>query len=567
MPRVPTYEGQQVATAPLPAVRLSDAPSQAPIETGRALRSVSGAVQQVALQEKQRADETALFEFREEFNRWEQDRIFNPKGGAFYKKGRDAFDLPDVLPTDFDTFAGEMEKRAANDTQRRGLAQMRASRKEQLGDWLNRHVGRERETYYEQRYLADVESSKERAANHPDRSDIIETEVAVQRARTFNYLRDKGASEEVIAQELQKHETDTHARVLDRFLANEQDQAASAHYARVKDRMDPDVRTKVEKALADSSLRGESQRIVRDLMGKYETIEGALAEIDKIEDPKKQDAVRQRFKQAWSDKRAAEEDYRNDVFRTAAGMLEAVGGDFDKVKGALGRGWYDLDSQQRRELEARTRQIREGIEPVTDWTLYYDLKTLASSDATREAFLSQNLLTHRSRLADVEFKELTGIQEALRSGRRSTDADGFLTTKQIVDDNLSAAGIDPTPKPNSEAAKQVAQFRRVVDEQIVAYKAAYGKDMPNKEKQQLVDNLLVKDTVPGSGIFGFFPSERRVFEAGKDERGIAIKPVDIPRAERTKIEAALRRANRPVTDEAVVELYNRKLQRVLNAAE
>lgn len=570
MPRVPVYEGLQVQEAPLPGVRLSEGSvTAAPL--GGALRGVAKDVQAIGAQEKAKADEAVLFELREEFNRWEQDHIHDAQKGAINKRGRDAFELPDTLPGAFDAFAGELEKRASNETQKQGLARMRAARREQLGNWINGHVGRERENYYGQRYEADIESSKERAASNYEKPDIVRAEIMVQRQRAMNRMTDLGASPEVIQQELQKHETDTHSRVIERFLANEQDQAAATYYKAVGERMDPDARTNIEKALAEGTLRGESQRLVRDLMSKHQSLDGALDEVEKIQDPKKQDAVKARLKEAWRDKRAAEDDARNQNFNQANDLLESSGGDLDRVKGVLGTKWFDsvggINAEQRRALELRSRQIKEGVEPVTAWSRYYDLKSMASSEATREGFLRHNLMLDRGRLSDTEFKELVGIQEALRSGRRSDELDGYLTTKQIVDDNLAAAGIDPTPKPGSTGADQVAQFRRIVDEQVGAYRAAYGKDMPNKEKQQLVDNLLVKGTVPGTGFLGFFQSERRVFQVGDDERGLAIKVTDIPRGERAKIEDALRRALRPVTDEAVVELYNRKLERVVNAAE
>lgn len=220
--------------------------------------------------------------------------------------------------------------------------------------------------------------------------------------------------------------------------------------------------------------------------------------------------------------------------------------------------WSMLDKSQRDALKSYAKNIAEGNQIPTDWDTYYELKTKAANPETRKKFEREDLTKYRNKLGTAEYKELIGLQSGIREGKKDKSLDGFRTHKQIVDDTLNSVGIDPTPKPGDKA-KQVSDFRRMVDEQIQQRQEVTGKEVTNQEVQEIVDNLIVKGRVPESGFF--FDDEKRRFQLESGEKIVVEDVKEVPRTERQKIEDALRRRGSPVNDDTVLELYNRKLSR------
>jgi hypothetical protein len=203
---------------------------------------------------------------------------------------------------------------------------------------------------------------------------------------------------------------------------------------------------------------------------------------------------------------------------------------------------------------------------VTDWGEYYNLKTLASVDGpTRDKFLKTNLMVHRPNMADPEFKELVSLQSQLRKNDSSAldKLNGFRSASSIINDSLSAVNIKPNPKPGSDDAEKVAQFRRRVEESVVELQTETGRKATNKEIQSIVDNMIVKGKIPDSGII--WDTRARAFELEPGQR-LVVEYDSIPIEERRAAEQALKRKGLPVTSESIRQLYSIKLGR-MNATE
>jgi hypothetical protein len=84
--------------------------------------------------------------------------------------------------------------------------------------------------------------------------------------------------------------------------------------------------------------------------------------------------------------------------------------------------------------------------------------------------------------------------------------------------------------------------------------------------QEIVDRLMIKGKVPGSGFYGFFQKNKRAFELESGEN-IEISAENIPASEKAKIVDALQRSKKPVTDQSILELYHRKLTRKVSRAD
>lgn len=254
---------------------------------------------------------------------------------------------------------------------------------------------------------------------------------------------------------------------------------------------------------------------------------------------------------------------REKMFNDNSLLVEQTG----SVAGIPPEQWAAMDKGQRDALSTYAKNIAEGNNIPTDWNTYYQLKTQAADPTTLRSFEREDLTKYRGKLGPTEYKELIGAQESIRQGKGVKELDGYLTKKQIVDDALSGIGVDPTPKPGKQA-KDVANFHRMVDNEIAAVEKVTGKKATNEEVQKITDKLTVQGRVPGSGII--FDDKKRRFQLEPGESlevdgktVVAGNIKDVPAAERVKIEAALRRNGRPVNDTEILYRYNQKLEKAL----
>lgn len=562
MPRVPTYNSQ-VKDASLPNVTLSaNAPEEAfggpaARRITEAARGLANTVFKIADEEKQKADQLAVLDADQKLSAFETFIQYDPQSGAMNKKGKDAFELPDTVKAEWEKKSTEIEKDLKNDSQRMAYKKMVVQRWGSLDQNIQRHVSNEIRQYDDQ--VTDSYLTNERdaaTANYLDQGRI-NMSIDRQRSEVVKHAMRNGLPEEWMKGKIDEVTSKTHVSVINRMLVNDQDLTAKSYFDEHKPYIAGSDISAVEKVLEEGSLRGESQRQSDKIMATTDTMSEAIESSKKVEDPKLRDAIVDRIKDNYSLRKVADEERRTQLYQGAANIVEQTK-DRDKVPPHV---WAQLNLSERNAIDARARQLREGVPPVTNWPTYYELKTLASAPATRDKFLRENLLVYRPDMADSEFKELINLQTNMRNGD-DKELDGYRTKAEIVNSTLNSIGVDPTPKPGKKEADSVSLFRRQVDEQIVQMQQQTGKKATNADVQGIVDNLVVKGTVQGTGFFGMFQTKRRAFEA-KEGENIVIDKEDIPRSERIKITEALGRRGIPVTDDAIIGLYNQKLQRMV----
>lgn len=527
----------------------------------RAAQGLAETVFKIADEEKRKADQLAILEADKELSALETMLQYDPQNGAMNKSGKDAFALPDTVKAEWEKGAAEIEKKSIkNESQRSAYRNMVVQRWKSVDGNVQRHVSGEIKKYDSETTEAYITNERDAATVNYMDPGRIEMSIARQQAALMDHAKRNGLPEEWVKLKMQDAVSKTQVGVIGRMLANGQDLDAKAYFDRNRDRFAGSDIVGVERALEEGTLRGESQRQTDAIVSKLPSMPDAINEAKKIKEPKLRDAVTDRIKDHFNTQRAAENERREKQYQVASNIVEQTK-NRDEIPPDL---WMALSLPERNALDARAAQLREGIPPVTDWNDYYNLKTMASSSATRSEFLQINMLTYRPKMADSEFKELVNLQTELRNGNDKT-LDGYRTSAMIVNDTLAAAGIDPTPKPGKPAAKDVNEFRRLVDMQIEQQQKLTGRKVTNDDVQSIVDNLIVKGSVEGSGIFGMFKTKKRAFQVEEGET-LAIDKSDIPVGERAKIIAALERAGRTVTDEAIVNLYNRKLQTMVPRA-
>lgn len=470
--------------------------------------------------------------------------------GAYKKKGQNALGVTEDYTTRFQKKADEIGAGLTDD-----LAKAEYKRNAQrlhadlYGD-LERHTFTEGQKYEAEARTTALNSYLQDATLNYQAPGKIEEAVANQH-RIIDTMRGEIPDLEMAKK---KASSKTYEAVLGRMLTNGQDQLAEAKFKEWRPMMLEEDAHGVEHAVEIGSTLGKAQRFSDDVVARGLSQPEALAEARKIEEPKLRKATADEIENRYTQSRRAQKDEQDSLFMGASNQLLKSNGTAELSPTLLAR----LPISERNALAEYARDLQSGKKAAPNSDDYYSLKSMASLNQTRDAFLQENLVKYRGKVTDSELHELIGVQASLRKGdgKAEKQLDGYRSDKQIVESTLKAAGINPSAKSGTDEAKRLNQFQSMVDEQVSAWKQREGKaNIPTGEMQKIVDGLLTEGVVQGSGVFGFFPTRRKAFETKPGEK-ISVDLKNIPRSERNQIEGYLRSKNKKVTDDSIMKLYN-----------
>lgn len=565
MPTVRRYDGEQLEQRPVAGPRVSvDAPAEAfgggqsQQRLSESIRGLNAEATNMIIKEKNYADQVVVLDSDNKMADVERKLMHDPNTGALNKRGKDAFGTPDTVNAEFMKAAQEVEKGLNNENQKAAFRRQVQSRQLNINKQLDDHVARESRAYDDAVTEASIENEINEAGMNYSDPVRVAMSLENQRMKIIDKARRNGLPDEWTQDAVGKSFSKTHSLIINQMLSNGDDTSASEYYKENKDEILPSDRDALEKSIYEGQLLGEAQRGADEIFMKSDDRNEAFNHAKKIKDPALRKETESQLERMFTRQAVADRQELLKQFKMASDAVE-------QGKKPPANIWSKLNSNQRSSLDARLKQVNAGIQPTTDWPTYYNLKTMAADQ--KNDFIRENLMAYRSKMADSEFKELVNLQSSLskNDAAASENLNGYRTTTQIIHDTLTSAGINPSAKPNSAEGKKVASFRRMVDEQIQLIQAQTGKEAKTDDVQKIVDNLLVKGIVPNSGIGGFFKKQKYVFEL-KPGDSVAIEKNEIPVAERNKIEDALRRRGLPVTDDRIIELYNRKIQTMVTDA-
>jgi hypothetical protein len=562
MATVPSYGENRVEQAPIPGARLTTRSS--PLATGAGLGQIADEVAGInarelakqAQDERDKADEQAVFEVRRRLNEWELANIYDAKTGAVSKRGRDAINLPSTLAEKFDEATSDIEQNVTSERARNAVANMKQARRQQVLEWANRHESQQAEVFHEEQYQADVESSKERAVASLD-PKIIAQEVQVQRLRIMGRMQDRGASEEAIAQELQKSETDTHARVIESMLKSGNDQAASGYFAKVSERMDPDSRAAITAALEEGSLRGNSQRESDTILAAGGDRAAMLAKARAITDPKLRDQVVDRVERGLAENERALAQHREELFDTAAKSLEGASGDLSAIAPA---DWVQMKPAQQSALRSMAKEIADGIEPKQDdttWLAFTDLRPEEVAKLSKETMIERYKYSLDRAHWEGAMKQWALARDAVNSPQKRGELDDVLSFKDQVDNALRLGGIINKEKSRSQLegpeVERLARFEEEAAALIERESIAKGKKLTGQERQSIIDDLLLKKVFVKE--WGRDPQLPAAILSDADRKVAYVPLADIPKGDQADIEGLIRSKGRHPSKDKIQRIY------------
>lgn len=528
-----------------------------------------------------RQDQVAFLESDRKLSEWENRRLYDPKDGALAKKGKDAFGLPDTVGKDYDTVTQELRSGLANERQRAAFDRSAAVRRRDIDATLSRHVFQQVREFEQGETTNYVKNSTQAAISNYHDPERVTLEIDRARAAVVGFTTRNGlAGSQTEKQMLSQVESTIHVGIVERMIANGQDRTANEYFNRAKGegRIAGDDVTKIESKLSVAVREGEGLRgateiwdrmgprgdtdpanidkMMRDAEGKFANDPGVLKAV--------KGALSERFNMHNAAQRERAEGNGNAVWGAisqGAGLAKV-----SKMPEYLALPGKDRDAIKNHLID-RADMLRRRGEGDGDDGLYYRLVTEASDPTLQKDFAKRNLIEDRPKLSKAQWTHLVGVQVAIRSGDQK-GADKLLSSERlqtaIVNGALRSAGIDPSPKDkDTDGWVRAEDFRRAARDATRALELRTGKNATDEEVQRIVDGLVIEGVTQKRWFWT--DEKKRVFEL-KPGESIAIKVTDVPRPERAKIEAALKKNNKPVTDQAIVDLYTARLSQLRGGA-
>lgn len=377
-------------------------------------------------------------------------------------------------------------------------------------------------------------------------------------------VTDKVARDAFIDASLSK----THFGVLQSLSTAGQDLAASNYFNDHKAEFRGEDLIQAQRIVESGSYRGSAQRKVSEIFTPREEMtktgdsgnkvsykvdyvppseQETYDAVDKIQDPKLQDMVRERVRQGWEDrKRIARDTYAKDV--DDAENMVARGGSVDAVPTPL---LDKMKGKELRGLQALAQQINKREPIQTKWDVYSNLKDMAANPSSRNDFLKILPMGYRADLSDTEFKELVNVREGLIKGDANMQKkmDGYRTITGIVDSALDGNGFKKIDKP-----KERETIEQIMDEEVKYYRTKNnGEDPPNEEVQKMITKLTTEAVVDPSAFFG-----GKEIGYATTKKYLDTADSGIPADERKKIEDAMKRNGIVPTRRGILEAYAAK---------
>ncbi len=274
MPTVPTLNNQ-VRSQAAPNIQRRPLQSTAAESIGAGLSNVGNVFAQVQLDETRRADRAAFMEASVALSNAENSLLYDPEKGAYARRGKDAFDLPNQVLPEFDKEAGRIAQGLKTDRQRAAFQEDMAQKRAQVSRDLNRHEYGERERFYDETDEALISSSVTAAARAAGNPERIAAEIRKQEAVLNGLAKRKGWDEAQTAEKRIAIESKTHEAVIGRFLVENRYDEAGRYLATNATRMpDSAVEAMQRRVMLEEEQQYQRQERDRRRVGDDVTKQG-----------------------------------------------------------------------------------------------------------------------------------------------------------------------------------------------------------------------------------------------------------------------------------------------------
>lgn len=516
--------------------------------TAQAIGQVAGQVAQIGEQYQNSQDVAAVSAARRALDDWERAALFDPEKGAIHKRGQDAFGVPDALREDFDKTAGKVLQGLTTQRQREAFQDVADGRRNQVLDWAAKHAGRERESFEEGQYQADVKSFVDRAALFHDKADA---EVATLRQRTIGYMRDRGRSTEEINAALRDVTDKAHIGVVSSLLNANDDAGAQAYYERNRAGMSADVGARIGQEVKARATLLKAQSNADELAARGVPQADAIAETRKKFAGQEEEAAVQQLKTRYAEAEAARIQEVRQVSNSAWSVLMEKGSMSAipaQTMAALRTLAPEEERDMRRYLLAEAERRRDeaaGRQPKTDWPTYIRLRDYAAQNP--DGFVSEDLGKYSPYIAGAQLEQLQDMKDKLQNPKAAKETIGL--------QNQITAAVNSLKLTGAKSAEKKGMLQSAIYDAVDQAQAAKGKALTFKERQQEIDKLLIAGEVESGHWWQSDPDVRLYEVAGDAEKRSKFAPTISDADRATLVQRFAARGVKAPTNDQIISAY------------
>lgn len=178
----------------------------------------------------------------------------------------------------------------------------------------------------------------------------------------------------------------------------------------------------------------------------------------------------------------------------------------------------------------------------TDFTTLYDLRKMSVDSP--EAFLKLDLNRYRDRLSPADLEQFAILQTKPEKRQDAATLDAQLSN---MHDQMGWGASDREKK---------GLFDKTVTDAVNVEQKRLGKPLDYEQRKKIIDRMVIDGEVL-SGHWYLNDPNKRYYEVAGSEDASRFAP-KVPDRDKQDITAALKRAGKPVTDAAILQLFKRK---------
>lgn len=566
MPRVPTLDGRQVAQNQTPLNPFNQRPlDKSPIDAversrqafSKTARGVLDSAVKIEQEEIKRANDMAVLAAESEISSLETQLLYEPGRGAMHQKGRNALGAVDAFNHDLTAGIEDARSRLANDQQRVLFDQKMKARLPLLQRRLGSHVGREITKFEAKAVNSFLSNERIAAIESFDNRKIIEQKVDNQRNAIFLYGEKYGIDKHTIQKMIENAESKTHKGVIIRWVDGDNYTEARKYYKDFGDQIIGEDKDKINRLLEVSKVRSRAEDLSLKIREKHKGyLKGMLEEAYKIENPvDRKETTRQIKARARYDKKIEKAD-ASERMRRAFEILNASD-EGDDIEDALPislrddstaeeiEGYRKIlsppDTSDAKRLQKFTALATGSPHKLDDMSIEeFKVKYWAHFNAGDRESSLETFQNVKERFKNNKFTNALSVKKRIENALKGSG---------IIKDKAKLGAVDRATldKAQLAVAENISEFER----NMLGGKRKASPD----EIQKIVDEYAIKawrddtfsldDAVP----LGAITRE----QLREDDFYIEVK--NIPTEDRNKIEVAIQRSGKTVTDKLIGRLY------------
>lgn len=594
MPTVPTINAPSIATAALPTVRESTPGSLGVLaqQGGRELSALGGAATRFAGEMFDEAtrlqigkNEASVKDYDAKLMGAIQGVLYGtsnaPDTGFMSARGKNAVDAYDVTTSKLQGLGVELSKDLTNPAQQEMAKNAATLRTQSALVQAAQHRDRENEVWLQTSSKVRVAAAQQGAPlayspltdkaqvmgddGSPESQSQYQLYLRTIRTETIDQARREGLPDDV-AGELVKNNTAkayaaTLGHLIDRKGGAPGDLAvAKKFFAEVKSDLPAEVQDKVRALLETGLKKDQALKLSLEVKSNFSGIGAQEKELDKRFSEDKIDA--EVHAMALQSLRADNAQRRAEQGETDKSVLGNIW-DFARKGGKMA----DLSPSQLNYV--KTRGLGPSVDSmfsnarsestIDDAKLFSDLKRMSAENP--KAFVDMDLAKYSGQMTRSRWNNLIETQTSInRNDDKAIDVQKVQQgAMKGMRAQMLASGFNLTPKPDSQAAKDLDQFTAGLYDALNLASGDWTakkltREQMSEEARKITLGMLKDQALAGTGYFGtsFGQTHKPIWKMKPEERQA---PWDIPATERQQITEALKRAGRPSSEDAVQSVY------------